>query len=387
MQICLLKWSKWRFSLRPMQKFLFLPDDEVAKTATSGCCHVPLAWNLTVAPDNLMGWGTELGTGIWTKFPLSYYFTGPCSRDNFSEGWAQCCQSCTQHSGTFLASDISLRRLSHQVQMLWTTLLWRGCSHSPSQPCGLWFIRSAGSKGRKCTCCSACLPGACRPGPQIWKSVCASDSTLRAGSPKTCQGNPPGPQRLLLLMQGLHPSSLYLSISCIAVFQRHAKGRSWWQEGSCFSSSFPKWDEALAFVIQGGLESVVQPVLAAGRFWFWTPWVQYQERQRHNPNIRTASSAQLLKNLYVGCIYMYSLPCQLHEITRTGYCSWGAFCFTHGLAAGWGAAVAEGPCPSQWHRVKYCWDTGLLAGRAFPHLVFLLCVPSRVSPSVQGIFQ
>lgn len=59
------------------------------------------------------------------------------------------------------------------------------------------------------------------------------------------------------------------------------------------------------------------------------------------------SSAQLLKNLYVGCIYMYSLPCQLHEITRTGYCSWGAFCFTRGLAAGWGAAVAEGPCPSQ----------------------------------------
>lgn len=70
MQICLLKWSKWRFSQRPMQKFLFLPDDEVAKTATSGCCHVPLAWNLRVASDNLMGWSTELGTGIWTKFPL-----------------------------------------------------------------------------------------------------------------------------------------------------------------------------------------------------------------------------------------------------------------------------------------------------------------------------
>lgn len=121
------------------------------------------------------------------------------------------------------------------------------------------------------------------------------------------------------------------------------------------------------------------------------------------------STAELLENLCLQRIY--PLPFHLLEVTWKAYCSWGAFCFTCGVAAGWGAAVAGGPGH---HRdIGLCTEyfgTRLLRDRAYLHMtvashsststtfglrmpvckqignLFLLPVPSRTSPSVGKIY-
>lgn len=154
-----------------------------------------------------MGWSTELGSALgFPSFVISQGYKAGIISQGGDPSAVRAARAQTALAETFWAVQ-SLSGGSCVMRRCWTTLLWRGCSHSPSQPRGLWFLRSAGSEGRKCTCCSACLPGACRPGPQMWKSMRAPGSTLGAGSSKTGQRTSPGPCWLLLPMQGLYFSS------------------------------------------------------------------------------------------------------------------------------------------------------------------------------------
>lgn len=153
---------------------------------------------------------TELGTGICTRLHLFCCFTGTQSR-KFVTGMTPKLQ---EHRplqqkifGQYNLSQETLESGADTGPLCYEEVS-PTAPPSPSQPCGLWFFRSAGSEGRKCTCCSVCHPRDCRLGPQMWKSMCAPDGTLEAGSSKTSQRTSPGPWWLLLLMQGLYFRSL-----------------------------------------------------------------------------------------------------------------------------------------------------------------------------------
>lgn len=141
----------------------------VEKIATLGCCRVPIAQSPGTAVSNLMG-------NLDPRWASSRYFTvaaGIISQEG------KHCAARAVRAQTALAQPLwlatSFSGCSHVRCRCSGPLLWRGCSHGPSQPCGLWFVRSADSR-------SAC--------PQIWKSMCASDDTLRAESLRPCKGNP-----------------------------------------------------------------------------------------------------------------------------------------------------------------------------------------------------